>query len=53
MSDFNSPFMLDRRQILKAGLAGALNAGVGLAAGPDEWASYPDPFPEWMVEHHH
>lgn len=38
---------------LEAALSECLLTAEELAAGPEEWASYPDPFPEWMVEHHH
>ena len=38
---------------LEAALSECLLTTEELAAGPEEWASYPDPFPEWVVEHHH
>jgi G3E family GTPase len=39
--------------MLAATLAACLLTGDELAAGPDAWAHYSDPFPEWVVEHHH
>jgi hypothetical protein len=43
---------LDERA-LAATLAECLLTVDELVAGPDAWASYEDPFPEWVVEHHH
>jgi hypothetical protein len=43
---------LDQRA-LEATLSECLLTSEELAAGPEVWAQYPDPFPEWVVEHHH
>lgn len=43
---------LDRAE-LDGVLADCLLTPAELEAGPADWAAYPDPFPEWLIEHHH
>jgi len=41
------------REALAVTLADCLLRADELVAGADAWAHYSDPFPEWVVEHHH
>ncbi|MCP2635368.1 GTP-binding protein [Microbacterium sp. HD4P20] len=41
------------RDVLDATLTACLLDPTELVAGPESWARYADPFPQWSVPHHH